>query len=85
MPQWLMTALALFTAMLISAMVVAPANRWEAVNFSKNSMGWDTFYLLDRLTGGMQQCTVDSPALTRSLDDRASRCDQWRVMAELRQ
>ncbi|MFK5600262.1 hypothetical protein ACFZ8E_25165 [Methylobacterium sp. HMF5984] len=61
MPRWLSVpvTLVLFTAaVIIAATVGALSNRWEAVNFSKNSMGWDSFYLIDRLTGSMQTCTI---------------------------
>ncbi|TXN40504.1 hypothetical protein FV232_00825 [Methylobacterium sp. WL30] len=58
MPRWLAVPATLLAAIIISAMVGALSNRWEAVNFSKDSMGWDTFYLLDRLTGSMQRCAI---------------------------
>ncbi|KOX55102.1 hypothetical protein ADL19_13440 [Streptomyces purpurogeneiscleroticus] len=57
MPRWLQ--IALVAALPISALIVASANRWEAVRFEKNAeFGWDSFYLLDRWTGHIQACTV---------------------------
>ncbi|MDP4005057.1 hypothetical protein [Methylobacterium sp. NEAU K] len=57
MPRWVQ--IALIATIPISALIVASANRWEALHFEKSeSLNWDSFYLLDRWTGHLQACTV---------------------------
>ena len=57
MPRWLQ--ILLVAALPVSALIVASSNRWEMTHFEKSaSLGWDSFYLLDRWTGHIQSCTV---------------------------